>query len=842
MGASTSVVFFLFVSAVFYRGICERFYIVTSLGSDCPGELTGEPCITLQQYVSTPSHSANVTLILQPGDHDLNSDFIAENADYFLVNSSNAAVVCGTLKPKLQFTSIHNVHINGVSFLRCGDIVLNRLTVFSVVKSSFIGCGYGNMNSIQDIQMNNMSIIGKNKLTLQKVDRLSFESCIIREMIKVYHGSSVNITRTKVFNIRAGTLRIQFVASITVNKSTFVNTGAVGGGAIYSVGNNYLVTIINSNFSHNLAYDQGGAIYISGGSLIVANTTFEFNRATGSRGFGGAVYVKGGSMTITQCTFANNLANIDGGAFFCDNCHFISISNSKFISNRAIGNGGGVSAGSGLITISQSVFKNNTAQNGGAIRLLSGKLNLTVSYFTNNTASVQGGAIYVSGDSIQLNETSFINNTAVLMGGGALYCAGNYANVLLFKSTFLNNSASYCGVMEIDDLYHKVSIIKCMFNDNAATGQTIGGGVACIRNASVYISNCTFRRNAAKLDAGCLHVEESTITVDSSSFVGNTAEFNGGVMHTNMYPTSYTITHTYFAHNEADNNGGVIYIGTKGSDIRILNETVFGYNHAGKKGGIVSIVGSTLVINDTSIYNNSAHLGRIISACNSDVRLQAHDKILISMDPNASFCTYYDENPSIGGTLSSQPQLLYGVTTSHHLYNHMSHVTTGPTVKSATVKPTEGYQGSTHQVDNDVTTSYHQYGHVTTDPIVSSVTAKPTKGYQNNIRPAILHESNETPAVTSTLSSTTNSVYIMIAISSFIILLCLIVVVVKKIRRKNDKITIKFVNKYVLTGLCIRHRYRPVVDLDNDHIELNSGHLLSTRDNVNLLSDNDEEL
>ena len=184
-----------------------------------------------------------------------------------------------------------------------------------------------------------------------------------------------------------------------------------------------------------------------------------------------------------------------------------------------------------------------------------------------------------------------------------------------------------------------------MFTDNAATGETIGGGVACIRNVSVCVSNSIFRRNTAKLDAGCLHVEESTMTVDSSSFVDNRAKSKGGVINTNMYPTSYTITHSYFAHNEADDSGGVMYIGTKGSAVRILNETVLGYNHAGKKGGTISIVGSTLVISDTSIYNNSAHLGRIISTCNSDVTLQAYDKIVISKDPNTSFCTYYDENP-----------------------------------------------------------------------------------------------------------------------------------------------------------------------------------------------------
>ena len=655
---------------------------------------------------------------MQPGDHTLNSDLIAEDADYFIIKSSGATVLCGTLKPKLSFTSLQNLEIIGVKFTRCGDIMFSKLTVVSILNASFIGCGYGNMDSIRDMQMNYMSIVSKNKLTLKSIDRLSFKNCIIREMIKLFYIPNLNITRTRVYNIHAGTLRIRSVARIFINESTFVNTGAVYGGAIYSVGNNVSVTVINSNFSHCSAYGSGGAIYVSQGSLVVVNSSFDSNRAGGDRGSGGAVYVEGGSVAIVQCTFINNFAHIDGGAIFCTKCHSLSINASNFTSNGAVRNGGGIYAGSKLITISQSVFKNNTAQKGGAIQLLNGRLSLTVSYFINNTANVQGGAIYMSGDSIQVNESSFINNTALRMSGGAFYCGGDYANIMSFKSTFLNNSASYCGVMEVNDLYHKIDMINCTFTDNTATGQTIGGGVACIRNASVYISNCTFRRNTAKLDAGCLHVEESIMTVDSSSFVDNTASANGGVMHTNMYPTTYVITHSYFAHNKAGNSGGVMYIGRKGSDVRIQNETVFDYNHAAKKGGAITIMGSTLIISDTGYYSNSADLGRIISACNCDVRLPSRDGIVISKDPKALFCSYYDENTSTGQILPSHPQSLHRTTTS--LYIH-THPTTKTIVSSTSHRDlaTNGYQSNVHQSTTgctpssqpqllySMTTSYH---------------------------------------------------------------------------------------------------------------------------------------
>ena len=129
-----------------------------------------------------------------------------------------------------------------------------------------------------------------------------------------------------------------------------------------------------------------------------------------------------------------------------------------------------------------------------------------------------------------------------------------------------------------------------------------------------------------------------------------------------------------------------------------------------------------------------------------------------------------------------------------------------------------------------MTTSYHLHTHPTTYAIVSSTTIKATKGYQ-----AILHVTEDTLSVTTTHSFMNIVIYIMIVISTFVILLCLTVVVVKMIRRRSGKLTIDFVNKYPLTGLCYRHRYRPVVDLENEHIELSSDHLLSSKDSVNSL-------
>ena len=57
------MVLLLLLNALQYSS-CERFNIVPSPDSPCPGEFTGEPCLTLEQYVTNPSLSSNITFEL----------------------------------------------------------------------------------------------------------------------------------------------------------------------------------------------------------------------------------------------------------------------------------------------------------------------------------------------------------------------------------------------------------------------------------------------------------------------------------------------------------------------------------------------------------------------------------------------------------------------------------------------------------------------------------------------------------------------------------------------------------------------------------------------------------
>ena len=90
------------------------------------------------------------------------------------------------------------------------------------------------------------------------------------------------------------------------------------------------------------------------------------------------------------------------------------------------------------------------------------------------------------------------------------------------------------------------------------SGSSIGGGVACIRNASINILNSVFKHNFANYHAGVFYIDESVTTVDGSLFLNNSAAVDGGVFYTYVHASDYIIRRSQFSDNSAGDDGGVI--------------------------------------------------------------------------------------------------------------------------------------------------------------------------------------------------------------------------------------------------------------------------------------------
>ncbi|MCQ2378369.1 MAG: right-handed parallel beta-helix repeat-containing protein, partial [Victivallaceae bacterium] len=165
---------------------------------------------------------------------------------------------------------------------------------------------------------------------------------------------------------------------------------------------------------------DGGAVYNSG-TVSISDSTFSGNSAMGDGG-GGAVY-NGGTVSISDSTFSGNSAWYDGGAF-CNYSHATAtISDSVFTGNAA--ESGGAVFNCGIVTISDSVFSGNATSVGGAVyNDYSGIITISDSVFSGNSAWYDGGAIYNTGTATIKNSVFETATDTIYNDGGTLVLGG----------------------------------------------------------------------------------------------------------------------------------------------------------------------------------------------------------------------------------------------------------------------------------------------------------------------------------------------------------------------------------------------------------------------------------
>ena len=695
---------FLLSTAVQYCS-CERFNIIPTADSPCPGEFTGEPCLTLQQYVANPSLSSNITLELHSGNHRLDSQLSAADINSFTMRANATATV--NCSQYLQSASYYwfsleraqQLHVSGITFIGC-RVYLNRVTNATFVRNSFVNrtrcCATGGV------------------LYIQSCTSVTITQCNISNN-RVYYGA--------IYGSRINSFTVE-ESNLNNNYYPYSSSSSHGGAIYYYYGN---ISILKSNFSGNRATRSGygGAVYVSDAQKVTINNTHFNSNTAGYQG--GAVYVSGGQVNITNSNFSNNIAvysvSGSGGALSISSLQDIKLQDIYFINNSA-----GTRSG-----------------NGGAVYINNGQeLNINNAHFINNKAGFNignGGAVYFNGGNITATNSTFINNTVLGGGGGAIHSVRRYTNVTLTNNTFSYNTAAYCGVMDIDEFFHNhVYFIGNTFTYNRAVGLVAGnngGGVICIRNASISLMDNNFSHNTATGDAGVIRVGESDVTVQTSIFSNNTARGDGGVFHTYFYPSTYTISHTSFSDNQAGGDGGVMYVGRAGSHVAISQST-FTFNSATNRGGVLAVIGTTVHINGATISDNTAQLGEVVSACNSNVTI-SDPQISPTQDPVYPFCFLYD---SSNGTVSRTTPQTPSITDT----------TTNPLTETAT----------TTQQDSTTTTLSPPDEVTSTQPTTITTTPPTTV--------AITNEQTTTPTFTTTEDSavamTTTTMEEMSTISS----------------------------------------------------------------------------
>ena len=333
--------------------------------------------------------------------------------------------------------------------------------------------------------------------------------------------------------------------------------------------------IIDSKFVGN----RFGTIMKSVESLTLITTNIVWlivRNVTGIVQVGGAIITNRSNISISHSIFRNNTAEI-GGDIFADRDNTISIYNTTFIGNgRQPANiespfGGALFSHQNTLSIMECQFLNKHATVGAGLMSSVSNVIVNQSNFESNSASDHSAGVFGYNSTVSIYGSHFYNNTA--LGGAGV--ATHQGTVAVVGSNFTNNSAHQHGAA-LDFDMDTSFISGCHFEGNVA--HSFAGAVL------VWFSNCTMygqvilpgeEESVQICDESCLDVnygEDSRMSLnDPSQFsLGDETRFiaNSAPTGAALYAIRSTIRSCgpfYFSRNFATVNSNVYLLNSDGT-------------------------------------------------------------------------------------------------------------------------------------------------------------------------------------------------------------------------------------------------------------------------------------
>ena len=330
---------------------------------------------------------------------------------------------------------------------------------------------------------------------------------------------------------------LQINHNVTINGPGAGNL-AINGNATYRVFENFASNVTISGFAitngHPADNNGGGGILTHGG-LTLTGTSIVSNSAAIS---GGGISADSGTVTVSNSTINGNMAlgcgplcGSDGGGISMSGT--LSVTNSTISGNSASSVGGGIDI-SGTLTLTNSVISGNSAFSGGGI-VTRGTATVSNSTISGNSFFCDAGGIFSDGQLTVVNST--ISGNISPGGDGAAGCGpeprggGGIKNggpATVINSTISGNHA-----------------------DLSATGA--GGGI--FNFGSLTVTNSTISDNTASVGGGAVYNDSGGQTAQ----IGDTV-LNAGASGGTIFNNGGTVTS--LGYNLASDDGGGVLTGT----------------------------------------------------------------------------------------------------------------------------------------------------------------------------------------------------------------------------------------------------------------------------------------
>ena len=260
------------------------------------------------------------------------------------------------------------------------------------------------------------------------------------------HGGAVYSSGGTI-SINGGILRANQVA---VSKN---------GGAIYLKSGTF--SMISGTFNGNSTYKEGGALYLESCSTVsITGGTFENNSVTDSSGYGGAIYILPSATpsTIQNCTFKSNSAYQNGGAIYVTGSEAngsVTIQNCTFNDNSATSptaRGGAICFAntSGTIHIIGGTFGTNTVNSveediahygsSTATLVIGGSISVSDINLTTNSLKIQNSLTNTSSEKIKITLNSYSRTDQVLTAADGVNLSEEVGKFTLADSGYKINS------------------------------------------------------------------------------------------------------------------------------------------------------------------------------------------------------------------------------------------------------------------------------------------------------------------------------------------------------------------------------------------------------------------